>query len=86
MASNWKSHAAAEQSASHHFAVTPHDSTNFTYNCRALYIGGEGDVVVVTEDGTAVTYVGVPAGSILPVVAKRVNSTNTTATDIVGMY
>lgn len=67
-------------------AVTPHDSTNFD-PCRALYVGGAGTVVVVFADtGDAITFVGVPAGAILPVQAKRVNSTNTTATNIVALY
>jgi hypothetical protein len=83
---NWKSSAAAEQSASKHFAVTPHDSTNFTYLTRAIYVGVAGHVTVVTEDDVAVLYKNVPAGGRIDVVAKRVNSTGTTATDMVGMY
>lgn len=67
------------------FAVTPHDSTDFTTWTRALYVGGAGNVAAVTFDGTAVTFVAVPAGSILPLQCRRVNSTNTTATSIVGL-
>lgn len=67
-------------------AITKHDSTNFS-PCRAIYVGGAGDVVVVfAENGEAVTFVGVPAGTVLPVAAKRVNSTNTTATSMVALY
>lgn len=68
------------------FAITKHDSTNFDYIVRGIYVGGAGDVVVVTPFSSAVTFVGVPAGSVLPVRAIRVNSTNTTATNMVGMY
>ena len=71
--------------ASDGFAVTPHDSTNFTNNARALFVGVGGDVVVVTPAGTALTFKNVPDGTILPVAAKRVNSTSTTATDIIGL-
>jgi hypothetical protein len=71
--------------ASDAFAVTPHDSTNFTTAARSLYVGVTGNVAVVTPAGTVVTFVGVPAGMILPVEAQRVNSTNTTATNIVGL-
>ena len=69
-----------------HFAITPHDSTDESVNFRSIWVGVAGNVVVVTEDGTAVTYKGAAAGSIIPVRGKRVNSTNTTATDLVGMY
>lgn len=67
-------------------AVTPSDSTNLTRTARALYVGGAGNVVVITASGTAVTFTNVQAGSIIPVRARRVNSTNTTATNIVALY
>lgn len=67
-------------------AVTKSDTVNFTGGAaRALYVGGAGDVAVVLKSGTAVTFVGVPAGTILPVECKRVNSTSTTATSIVAL-
>ena len=53
---------------------------------RSLYIGGAGDVVVVCPDGSFATFASAVAGSVLPVQAKRVNSTNTTATNIVALY
>lgn len=69
-----------------YFAITPHDSTNFTQGVvRGIYVGVAGDVVAVTPDGTAVTFVGAVAGSILPIMASRVNSTSTTATNMVGL-
>lgn len=52
---------------------------------RALYVGVTGDVAAINENGVAVTFKGVPAGSILPIVTGRVNATNTTATDIVAL-
>jgi hypothetical protein len=68
-------------------AVTPHNSTDFTYACRALYIGGAGNVSVETVGGqSAVVFVGVAAGTILPIRVSRVNSTSTTATSIVAIY
>lgn len=71
--------------AGHAEAVTPHDSTNFAREMEGLYVGGAGDVVVVLPSGTAILFVGVPAGAILPVRCKRVNNTNTTATSIVAL-
>lgn len=67
------------------FVVAPSDTVNFTTAARSLYVGGAGDVVVVAPDDSAVKFVGVPAGTVLPVRAKRVNLTGTTATNIVGM-
>ena len=66
------------------FAITPHDSTNFSRATRGIYVGTAGNIVVVFSSG-AVTFSNVPAGSILPVRAIRVNSTNTTASNLVGL-
>lgn len=67
-------------------AVTASDATSYTFGCaRALYVGGAGNVVVVNPDNTTCTFTGVPAGTILPVYHKRVNSTNTTATSMVAI-
>lgn len=66
-------------------AVTKSDST--VLNARALYVGGAGDVAIMPKKGgTAVTFVAVPAGAILPVYAAKVMSTNTTATSIIALY
>lgn len=67
------------------FAITPSDTVNFTFTARALRVGVAGDVVAVREDGTAVKFVNCYAGEVLPIVAIRVNATNTTATDLVGL-
>jgi hypothetical protein len=41
---------------------------------------------VLMASGQTVTFVGVAAGSVLPIRVARVNSTNTTATNIVALY
>ncbi len=48
-------------------AVTPSDTT--LLNCRAIYVGGAGSVIVNTaqSDGTSVTFAAVPVGTILPI-------------------
>ena len=66
------------------FAVTPSDTVNFTTNARSLYVGVAGDVAVVTPAGTVLLHKNVPAGAILPISAKRVSATNTTASSILG--
>ena len=66
------------------YAVTPHDSNANV--ARALYVGGAGNVAVVTRGrSTSVIFVDVPAGAILPVQVTKVLSTGTTATDILGL-
>lgn len=55
--------------------------------CRALWIGGAGDVAVIAAgDTAAVTISGVAAGTVVPIRCKKVMSTNTTATLIVALY
>jgi hypothetical protein len=68
------------------FAVTKSDTVGFSYIARALYVGTTGDVAVVGLDGVAVTFTAVPAGALLPVMCIRVNSANTSASNIVGLY
>lgn len=67
-------------------AVTPSDSTDLG-PVRGLYVGTGGNVAIMCEqNAAAVTLVGVPTGTILPVRAVKVMSTNTTASDIVALY
>lgn len=65
-------------------AVTPHNTNELTKVSRALYIGVSGDVAVVMQDGTTLTFKAVPVG-LLPIRVKIVKSTGTTATDIVAL-
>lgn len=73
-------------------AVTPTDNTAIPV-CRALWVGGAGNLVVkfadvqdVTVAGNTVTLTGVPAGTLLPIAVKCVQSASTTATSIVALY
>lgn len=67
-------------------AVTPHDSNNLPAGCRGIYVGGAGNVALVGDNGTAVTFTAVPVGTFLPCGPVRVNNTNTTATLMVALY
>jgi hypothetical protein len=51
-----------------------------------LYVGGAGDLAVVTDGGDAVTFTAVPAGSFLPVHIKQVKATGTSATAILALW
>lgn len=66
-------------------AVTPSDTTELG-PCKALYIGGAGNVAVhMPGRDTAITFIAVPVGTVLPVSARRV-LVATTATNIVALY
>lgn len=71
-------------------AITKSDTDNFDVNlngglCDAIWVGGAGIVVAVFQDDSTAQFTCV-AGSLLPVRAKRVNSTTTTATLMVAFY
>jgi hypothetical protein len=66
-------------------AIVPSDSAN-QGPFRALYVGGAGDVTLVTLAGNARLFKAVPVGTTLHVGCVRVNSTGTTATYMVGLY
>jgi hypothetical protein len=73
--------------ASNAVVVTPSDSTLFAKGeCRALYVGVGGNISLFQRDGTSVVFANVLSGTVLPVSALRVNSTNTTASSIVALY
>ena len=68
-------------------AVTPTNLSFFPPS--VIYVGGTGNVAIIPADQdtagspAAVTFLGVPAGSVVPCLAVCVMSTNTTATSIV---
>ena len=64
--------------------VTPSDTTDLTY-CRALWVGGAGNLVVRCVDDTSSITLVVPAGTLLPLFVQRVMAA-TTATSIVALY
>lgn len=78
------------------FTITKSDSTIFPNQAtsvggaqitKAIYVGGSGDLAVVMNGSTsAITFPGVIGGTILPISVRQVMSTNTTATNIVGIY
>jgi hypothetical protein len=77
----------ATHSATVCLAVTPSDSTDLTYStCRAIYVGGDGNISLVDGNGATIVFSGVTAGSILPVQTARINATGTTATSIIALY
>lgn len=63
-------------------AVTPSDDT--IVGCRAIYVGVAGNLSIIAADDTAaVTVSNVPAGTVLPIQAKKIMAA-TTASGIVA--
>jgi hypothetical protein len=86
MPDEWDDRRSEEWGPAHHgVAVTPNDGADLTDTTRALYIGGAGDVRVDMYGSGTVTFVGVAAGTVLPLRADRVYATGTTATSIVAL-
>ena len=67
-------------------AITPDDSQPLGQVTRAIYVGGEGDLVVSMPEGETVTLAAVQAGAIYPIRCTHVLQTGTTATGLVGLY
>lgn len=68
------------------FAITPSDANDLTNVTRAIYVGGAGNINVMWQDGTTTLFTAVPVGSFLNIRAARVLATNTTATNLLGLY
>ena len=71
--------------AVHAVAITPNNGADLAYATRSIWVGGAGDVAVVTIGGDTITFFGAGAGSIIPIRAARVLATGTTATNLVGL-
>jgi hypothetical protein len=68
-------------------AVTPSDTDQLAVVARGIYVGGDGNLVVLgLEDTVAVTFVGLKAGATIVGNIKQVLSTDTTATNLVAMW
>jgi hypothetical protein len=68
-------------------AITPADTDLAKGPCRAIWVGGAGNLsLIAADDGsTTVAILGVPAGTLLPIRAKQIKAA-TTATSIVALY
>ena len=74
-----------ESPAKDAFAISGNDSTDLANSTRSIYVGGSGNIKLTTIDGSTVTFNGAIAGSILPIRAKRIFSTGTTPTNLIGL-
>jgi hypothetical protein len=62
------------------------DTVDLPQVALKIYVGAVGNVKITGVDGDTFTFLAVPAGTILPVMAKRVFVTGTTATALCGLY
>lgn len=53
--------------------------------CRAFYVGGTGDLAVTMHGGGNATFVGLPAGVIIPINASAVLQSGTSATSVLAL-
>ena len=62
-------------------AITKSDTESNAFS--GIYVGGAGNVTVVTEEGTTVTFTAPPVGTIIPIRTQKVLAA-TTASLLVG--
>ena len=72
------------------FQIEPSD-VDLPSVTRAIYVGGAGNITITLagyrgEGSLDLTFVGVTAGTILPVRAIKVKAEGTTATELLGLY
>lgn len=67
-------------------AVTTSDTVDLTHVSRYIYVGGAGDITLVTSKGDTVLLKAVPIGAMLPIRASKIKLTGTTATNLVALY
>jgi hypothetical protein len=65
------------------FTITPADGTDVPTGTRAIYVGVAGDVSLLLLDNTTTVTLTLAAGW-HPIAMKRVRSTGTTATGLIG--
>lgn len=66
-------------------SITPSDTVDLPALTQAVWVGGAGTVVAVMQNNQTGTFTAVAAGTVLPIAARRINATNTTATLLVAL-
>ncbi len=74
-----------EAPASHGFTATASDVTDLVEVTRALYVGSGGTLALVLQSGAEITLENVGSGTLLPLRARRVKQTGTSAGALVGL-
>ncbi len=77
---------AAAAPATRVAAVVPSDTVPLSDTPKALYVGTGGSLSLTGVRGGEATFANLPDGSVVPVRARLVRASGTTARDIVGLY
>lgn len=76
--------AAPNDSVRFGFAITPSDTKDLASTTRAIYVGASGDLAVEWLDGGTSVLLDVASGVWHPMAVRKVLSTGTSATGLVG--
>lgn len=73
------------ETAAHNFmTITPSDSVDLPERLKFIRVGGSGNLSVIGEDGGFANFNNV--SGVLKISPRRVRSTGTTATNIIGCF
>lgn len=73
-------------SASRAASITPSNTVNLTESTRAIYVGVGGDISCEMAGGGTQVFKNLAAGIAHPLQVSRVNSTGTTASELVALF
>jgi len=66
-------------------SVNASDTVDLPALTDAVWAGGNGVIVAVSQDNTAVSF-HCKTGDMIPIKVKRINATGTTLTNVVALY
>lgn len=81
-----KYYAHLDDPAENGAAVTPSDTVDLPTASRFIWVGGAGNIALITVGGDTITLNGCLAGTMLRVRASRILATGTTATNLVALW
>lgn len=68
------------------FPIVPSDVTPVPILPRRIWVGSGGDLSVAMRSGDIITLKNIPPGTPMDLIVTHVLSTNTTASNLVGLY
>src|SRR5258708_1293453 len=88
---NRKVYLSKEQYSGAYRAISPSNTADLIEPTGGIYVGAGGTIKcrpadAKGDDSTAVTFVGVPTGTILPIRTDKIFATGTTAASLVALY
>lgn len=68
------------------FNITPDDAAELPFVTRYIFVGGGGNIVLVTSGADDLTLYNVQPGTEIRISARQIKADGTTATNMVGLY